>query len=236
MIIEDVQRDTQVLWFLDRAGTSLQTFRYYATRNVEFRQNHTVTLVGFLAHEIVAYGHLDPHADGLWLGVCVTEGMTGRGLGEQMVRELLRRAGTETVRLSVDALNEKAIKLYKKVGFETCSAETGTLFMKREAEKMADTLGSLVDKLVTVDMKMWTAQESLYEVRRMTFEEFKAKFSSDDGLRKIWEVFKKACDLNVQRSALVNEVDERVVAMIRAAVAGKNLDDGANIQRAHKTY
>ena len=35
---------------------------------------------------------------------------------------------------------------------------------------MADTLGGLIDKLITIDMKMWTNQEFLYEVRRISFE------------------------------------------------------------------
>ena len=30
---------------------------------------------------------------------------------------------------------------------------------------MADTLGSLVDKLCTVDLKMWNNQEFLYKIR-----------------------------------------------------------------------
>jgi hypothetical protein len=41
---------------------------------------------------------------------------------------------------------------------------------------MSDTLGGLVDKLITIDMKMWTNQEFLYEIRRISFEEFKNKF------------------------------------------------------------
>ena len=50
---------------------------------------------------------------------------------------------------------------------------------------MADTLGGLVDKLITVDMKMWNNQEILYEIRRMTFDEYKEKyFSSEDGAQE----------------------------------------------------
>ena len=40
---------------------------------------------------------------------------------------------------------------------------------------MADTLGSLIDKLFTADTKMWNNQEVLYEMRRLSFEEFKEK-------------------------------------------------------------
>ena len=38
---------------------------------------------------------------------------------------------------------------------------------------MADTLGSIIDKLCTADLKMWNNQEILYKIRRMTFDEFK---------------------------------------------------------------
>ena len=30
---------------------------------------------------------------------------------------------------------------------------------------MADTLGSLIDKMITVDLKMWNNQELLYKIR-----------------------------------------------------------------------
>ena len=72
---------------------------------------------------------------------------------------------------------------------------------------MADTLGSLIDKLTTVDLKMWNNQELLYEIRRMSFEEYKAKyFDTEDGAQKLWESLKRACDLNVQRNQLIDEV------------------------------
>ena len=37
---------------------------------------------------------------------------------------------------------------------------------------MSDTVGSLIDKLFTVDSKMWNNQEILYEIRRNDFEWF----------------------------------------------------------------
>ena len=102
---------------------------------------------------------------------------------------------------------------------------------------MADTLGNVVDKLVTVDMKMWDNQELLYEIRRMTFEEYKEKyFNSEEGANLLWNVLKKACDLNVQRNQLINEVDEKIIEIINAKINGENLDNGKFLQRAHKTY
>lgn len=102
---------------------------------------------------------------------------------------------------------------------------------------MADTLGNVIDKLVTVDMKMWDNQELLYEIRRMSFEEYKEKyFDSEDGANKLWQVLKKACDLNVQRNQLINEVDQKIIEIMEAKLSGENLDNGKFLQRAHKTY
>ena len=102
---------------------------------------------------------------------------------------------------------------------------------------MADTLGSLVDKLTTVDLKMWNNQELLYEIRRMTFEEYKAKyFNNEEGAQRLWDSLKKACDLNIQRNQLIDELDEKIVEIIQDAISGKDLDSGKHIQRKHKTY
>ncbi len=102
---------------------------------------------------------------------------------------------------------------------------------------MADTLGSLIDKLITIDMKMWNNQEILYVIRRMSFEEYKEKyFSSLEGAEELWGCLKKACDLNVQRNQLVDEIDEKIINLVSQSKSGQDLDDGRNIQRKYKTY
>lgn len=102
---------------------------------------------------------------------------------------------------------------------------------------MADTLGSLIDKLITADLKMWNNQEILYEIRRMTFEEFKTKYwETEDGAERLWETLKKACDLNIQRNQLIDEVDQKVIEIATDAASGIDLDSGKHIQRKHKTY
>lgn len=93
-----------------------------------------------------------------------------------------------------------------------------------------DTFGGLIDKLITVDMKMWYAQEDLYKIRGMTFEEFVDTYSNEDGMMLLWTQFQKAIDLNLQRNQLIDEVDETLVSMIK----GKDLDK--YVQRKHKTY
>ena len=102
---------------------------------------------------------------------------------------------------------------------------------------MADTLGNVIDKLVTVDMKMWTNQELLYEIRRMTFDDYKEKYFNDEqGAQKLWDTLKKATDLNVQRNQLINEVDEKLIEMFISFKNGEDLDNGKFLQRSHKTY
>lgn len=102
---------------------------------------------------------------------------------------------------------------------------------------MADTLGGLIDKLFTVDMKMWNNQELLYEIRRMTLEEFRARFlKTEQGVVELFESLKMCCDLNVQRNQLIDEVDEKIIEIVKDGLAGKDLDAGKHVQRKHKTY
>lgn len=102
---------------------------------------------------------------------------------------------------------------------------------------MADTLGSLIDKLITCDLKMAWNQELLYKIRRMSFEEYKKEyFESEQGAEELWQSLKKACDLNVQRNALIDEIDLKVIELVQAAQSGEELDNGKFVQRKHKTY
>lgn len=101
---------------------------------------------------------------------------------------------------------------------------------------MADTIGSLIDKLATVNQKMFLVQDELYVIRRMSFEEFKATFGTEEGMQKLYNTFKKATDLNVQRQAMILEVDKKIAEMINSAIDGKDLNNGSFIQDQHKTY
>jgi hypothetical protein len=102
---------------------------------------------------------------------------------------------------------------------------------------MADTLGGLIDKLITIDMKMWNNQEFLYEVRRLSFDEFQKKYTETEKKRiDLFSSVKKCCDLNMQRNQLIDEIDEKIIDIVKTALSGKNIDDGKFIQRKHKTY
>jgi hypothetical protein len=101
---------------------------------------------------------------------------------------------------------------------------------------MSDTFGGLIDKLITVDMKMWNNQEFLYEVRRISFEEFQEKYTkSPEKQRALFESIKKCCDLNYQRNQLIDEIDMSLVEILEALAAGET-DLKKFIQLKHKTY
>lgn len=102
---------------------------------------------------------------------------------------------------------------------------------------MADTIGSLCDKIATINQKLFATQDRLFQVRKMSFEEFKEEYgSSDEKLKVIYTYFKTAADLNVQRQAAILEIDQKIVEVISAAIKGDNLDNGSFVQNQHKTY
>ena len=74
-----------------------------------------------------------------------------------------------------------------------------------------DTIGSAIDKLITVDLKMWNNQELLYEIRRMTFEEYKAKyFDSEDGAQNLWLCLKNVVILMFKEINLLMKLTKRL--------------------------
>jgi hypothetical protein len=102
---------------------------------------------------------------------------------------------------------------------------------------MSDTVGSLIDKLFTVDTKMWNNQELVYEIRRNDFEWFKNRFlNSESAKLELYGILKKCCDLNVQRSQLVTEIDKRLIKIIEDGLAGRDLNSPDHVVEGHKTY
>lgn len=106
--------------FLDGAGSALTTFRYFAKRPLEVVEGHLSTWLWLDEERPVAYGHLDPEGDTVWLGIAVQEQHQGQGYGDVMMTLLLdaaRGAGVRSLKLSVDNANTAAIALYGKHGF-----------------------------------------------------------------------------------------------------------------------
>lgn len=106
--------------FLQNAGESLSSFRYFNTRPTSVIENHLVTAVLIHNISVVGYGHLDKYNDIIWLGIAVSEMATGNGFGKLMMSFLVTRADEMNllvITLTVDKNNVKAIKLYQRFGF-----------------------------------------------------------------------------------------------------------------------
>lgn len=114
--------------FVEEAGESLLTFRYFSSRQLNVIKDHLVTLLILEGEKPVAYGHLDPDKDLVWLGICVSAEYAGKGYGGAVMKYLTDTAKEEKVPeiiLKVDAINSKAIQLYRKFGFEDIEVKEG---------------------------------------------------------------------------------------------------------------
>jgi ribosomal protein S18 acetylase RimI-like enzyme len=113
--------DTELLQqFLETAGDSLRSFRYFQKRSFSVLENHLYTVIGLVEDEPAAYGHLDQEVGITWLGIAVAERFRGQGLGRQMMQVLVdkgRELKLDTIRLAVDQDNPVAIRLYKHFSF-----------------------------------------------------------------------------------------------------------------------
>lgn len=236
MTIKELKNDNLFLLenFLIDNPKSQENFRYYKKRDLGAIGSHLVTRLYYVGNECVGYGHLDLE-DKVWLGICISDKKWGMGYGNKIIDDLISKATSE-IFLTVDKNNKAAINLYKKKEFVIEKEEETYFLMKKKIISM-DSLGNVIDKLVTVDMKMWDNQELLYEIRKMSFEEYKEKyFYTETGAEKLWSILKKATDLNVQRNQLINEVDEKIIEMFEVFKKGEDLDNGRFLQRSHKTY
>ncbi len=121
--------------FIAAMGKSAATFRYFNSRTPEIIANHVVTLLGLdESGNPVCYGHLDKENETVWLGICVAEHHTGKGLGKTMLQALLNAgdaAGIAVISLSVDIANLSAVKLYESAGFKITRTKDTIAFYQR---------------------------------------------------------------------------------------------------------
>lgn len=106
--------------FIFRAGNSLNSFRYFKTRSLDIVKNHLITYLYLIDERPIVYGHLDNDGNKIWLGIAVIQEMIGKGLGKQMMTDLIkfaRKCNISDIHLSVDRDNLSAIKLYSNFKF-----------------------------------------------------------------------------------------------------------------------
>jgi RimJ/RimL family protein N-acetyltransferase len=106
--------------FLQNAGSSLQTFRYFQKRSIESIFNHLITYVLKDGNQVIGYGHLENEHNKFWLGISLIESAKGKGFGIMIINCLIESAKKikiPVLYLAVDKVNIAAINLYKKVGF-----------------------------------------------------------------------------------------------------------------------
>ena len=74
-----------------------------------------------------------------------------------------------------------------------------------------DSIGALCNKLSCVTIQMWHNQELLYKIRHMTAQEFENEYKDD--LVGLHDTVKRCCDLNYQRSKIMDAIDRRAVKL-----------------------
>jgi len=74
-----------------------------------------------------------------------------------------------------------------------------------------DTVGSLCNKLSCVTIQMWHNQESLYAIRKMSPSQFSEQYKNK--MDELHRILKRCCDLNYQRSLLMDAIDSKAVSL-----------------------
>ena len=123
--------------FIDNAGTSLDYFRYFKSRELSIITNHIVTLLGYDDNKNpIAYGHLDMDDENkIWLGICIIQSERAKGYGSQIMDALLGQAmihGISKIYLSVDSYNLAGNHLYQKLGFKLYKRDENTSYYTKD--------------------------------------------------------------------------------------------------------
>lgn len=144
MLFKHIKNNTEDILllknFLDRAGTSLLTFRYFTKRPFTVIETHLLTVILLEEGQPMAYGHLDPENKIVWLGICVIEKGLGKGYGIAMMNYLIDYAAKhniQSISLKVDINNKRAISRYQKSGFEIIQDENiSSITMRRDMKQI----------------------------------------------------------------------------------------------------
>ncbi|WP_348823516.1 GNAT family N-acetyltransferase [Flavobacterium aestuarii] len=135
-----IEDEKDLVSFLNNAGSSLNTFRYFSTRTISILNNHITTILLYEDQNPVGYGHLDKDGETIWLGICVSENKERKGYGKLIIDRLIEEAQLKNIsriNLSVDINNHNAVKMYVKYGFVICNEiKPGIILMELELKKL----------------------------------------------------------------------------------------------------
>tara|TARA_R110001583_G_scaffold82491_1_gene218775 strand:- start:12562 stop:13863 length:1302 start_codon:yes stop_codon:yes gene_type:complete len=107
--------------FIKELDKEQESFRYFKNRDLKALKNHVFTFLLLHGGITVGYGHLDKEGNTVWLGIVVKQEYQGKGYAKKMMQILIDKAkslGLNSIQLSVDDKNKKALGLYKQYGFE----------------------------------------------------------------------------------------------------------------------
>lgn len=134
-----IENEKDLAFFLSTAGSSLNSFRYFSTRDFSVLKNHLSTVLLYEYEQAIGYGHLDKDAEIVWLGICLSEEKKGKGYGKLIMNRLIEEAqlnDVPVIKLSVDASNLEAIQIYNKYGFRhSKEIKPGVMLMELELKK-----------------------------------------------------------------------------------------------------
>jgi len=101
------------------------------------RHEHRRTVIGEDGR-LEAFWYFDWHGDVVEIGIGLRPDLTGRGRGESFLRAQLEYASDQwrpkTFRLFVASWNERAIRLYRRLGFREVGRETRSFELVGEHE------------------------------------------------------------------------------------------------------
>jgi hypothetical protein len=101
---------------------------------------------------------------------------------------------------------------------------------------MSDTFSGLIDKLITVNLKISHSQNTFENINKSSLQDYKSNYFNEQGAAKIWQDINKLSDLFLQKNQLISEISEKFNEMMLYSKLGEDLDSGKFIQRKHKTY
>ena len=119
--------------FLENEIKGNSDFTYFSKRPISVLDNHLITILLITNSEVIGYGHIDKEELN-WLGIFISERHRGKGLGDVLLNELLKRSkenNLEIICLSVYKKNKGAFNLYNKKGFKVFNENNISFFMKK---------------------------------------------------------------------------------------------------------